>query len=217
MALPLIDRLLTIVVTATLTSAAWIVVGSVYVDRPDSGADSVERNSAAVADEQQLSPSPSPTGPTGASERLMIPVAGIAASQLSDTFDDARGGGERVHEALDIMAPAGTPVLAAGPGTVEKLFRSDAGGNTIYVRSGDRQMIHYYAHLQDYVPGLEEGRQVSRGQRLGSVGSSGNADPAAPHLHFAILRTTADAAWWEPATAVNPFPLLVGTPAQIAR
>ena len=218
MALPLIDRLLTIVVTATLTSAAWIVIGSIYVDRPGSSARPAERNSAAVADEQQLAPSaPGPASPPGASDRLMIPVAGIAASQLSDTFDDARGGGDRAHEALDIMAPAGTPVLAAGPGTVEKLFRSDAGGNTIYVRSGDRQMIHYYAHLQDYAPGVKEGRQVSRGERLGSVGSSGNADPAAPHLHFAILRTTADAEWWEPATAVNPFPLLEGTPSQVAR
>ena len=148
---------------------------------------------------------------------LAIPVAGVSASQLSDTFDDARGGGDRTHEALDIMAPAGTPVLAAGAGTVEKLFRSDAGGNTVYVRSADRRMIHYYAHLQDYAPGLQEGRQVSRGERLGSVGSSGNADPAAPHLHFAILRTTAEAEWWEPATPVNPFPLLDGTPAHVPR
>ena len=106
------------------------------------------------------------------------------------------------------MAAAGTPVVAAAPGTVERLFQSDAGGNTIYVRSQDRQTIHYYAHLQDYAPGLREGQSVQRGQRLGSVGSSGNADPAAPHLHFAIMRTTPDAEWWEPATAVNPYPLL---------
>jgi murein DD-endopeptidase MepM/ murein hydrolase activator NlpD len=219
MALPLIDRVLTIVVTATLTSAAWIVFGSVYLDDPEAGTtspeSSPERKSAAVADEQQ----PVPAGPdsTGVAGGLAIPVAGVSASQLSDTFDDARGGGERAHEALDIMAPAGTAVLAAGPGTIEKLFRSDAGGKTIYVRSADRRMIHYYAHLQDYASGLKEGRQVSRGQRLGTVGSTGNADPAAPHLHFAILRTTPDAEWWEPATALNPFPLLDGTPAQIAR
>ncbi len=214
MALPIIDRLLTIVVTATLTSAAWIVFGSIYLEDPGGGTTSPERKSAAVADEQQPFPD-APVSP-GVAGGLAIPVAGVSAAQLSDTFDDARGG-DRVHEALDIMAPAGTAVLAAGPGTVEKLFRSDAGGNTIYVRSVDRRMIHYYAHLQDYAPGLKEGRQVSRGERLGSVGSSGNADPAAPHLHFAVLNTTPDAEWWEPATALNPFPLLYGTPAQVAR
>ena len=213
MALPFIDRLLTIVVTATLTSAAWIVIGSGYVERPEAVVEPAVGISPAVADGPQAAPAdePAPTLPAGAAGQLTIPVAGVSASQLGDTFDDARGGGARIHEALDIMAPAGTAVIAAGPGTVEKLFRSDAGGNTIYVRSGDRQTIHYYAHLQDYAPGLKEGQAVARGQRLGSVGSSGNADPAAPHLHFAVLRTLPDAEWWEPATAINPFPLLRGT------
>ena len=94
--------------------------------------------------------------------------------------------------------------------TVERLFQSQAGGNTIYVRSNDRRTIHYYAHLDAYAPGLEEGKRVSRGELLGTVGSSGNASPDAPHLHFAILRTTPDAEWWEPATAINPYPLLKG-------
>ena len=160
-------------------------------------------------------PNPAPSTPAIASPQpgevgeLAIPVAGVTATQLADTFSDERDG-TRLHEALDIMAAAGTPVVAAASGTVERLFQSDAGGNTVYVRSPDRQTIHYYAHLQDYAPGLSEGQSVQRGQRLGSVGSSGNADPAAPHLHFAILRTTRDAEWWEPATAVNPYPLLRG-------
>ena len=132
----------------------------------------------------------------------------MRAEQLGDTFTDERGGGERLHEALDIMAPRGTRVLAAAPGTVERLFQSQAGGNTIYVRSNDRRTIHYYAHLDAYAPGLEEGDRVSRGEVIGTVGSSGNASEEAPHLHFAILRTTPDAEWWEPATAINPYPLL---------
>jgi murein DD-endopeptidase MepM/ murein hydrolase activator NlpD len=106
------------------------------------------------------------------------------------------------------MAPKGTSVLSSAPGTIEKLFRSKAGGNTIYVRSTDGETIYYYAHLDSYAEGLREGQRVRRGQRLGMVGSSGNASAEAPHLHFAILQTTADAEWWEPANAVNPYPLL---------
>jgi murein DD-endopeptidase MepM/ murein hydrolase activator NlpD len=197
MALNLADRLLTIVVTATLTSAAWIVVGSTYVDRIDEAPPTASPTPRPAAASRAVAA----TGP------LLIPVAGVAASQLSDTFNETRGG-ERRHEALDIMAPAGTPVLAAAGGTVEELFKSDEGGNTVYVRSPDRRTIHYYAHLQGYAPGLKEGSQVDRGQPLGTVGSTGNADPAAPHLHFAIMRTAVDAEWWEPATAINPYPLL---------
>jgi len=206
MALDLADRILTIVVTATLTSAAWIVVGTTDVDRIDKPAPTASPSpGTAVASPTPQAPAPSPAvAPSGP---LLIPVAGVAFSQLSDTFNQTRGG-ERRHEALDIMAPAGTPVLAAAGGTVEKLFKSDAGGNTVYVRSPDRRTLHYYAHLQAYAPGLKEGAEVQRGERLGTVGASGNADPAAPHLHFAILRTTADAKWWEPTTPINPYPLL---------
>lgn len=197
MALDLADRLLTIAVTATLTSAVWIVVGSTYVDRVEE-----PRPSPSSAPQQAVAAS-------AASGPLLVPVAGVAASQLSDTFGDARGG-ERRHEALDIPAPAGTPVIAAAGGTIEKLFRSEEGGNTVYVRSPDRRILYYYAHLQAYAPGLEAGNAVARGQRLGMVGSSGNADPSAPHLHFAVMRTDPDAEWWKPATAINPYPLLTG-------
>lgn len=204
-ALTLADRLLTIVVTATLTSAVWVVVGSGFVfDRAPVAKQAPARGPAAP-----------PAHPTVAAEPdaaavgdLVIPVAGVSPDQLADTFSDARGGGERLHEALDIMAPAGTPVVAAAPGTVEKLFQSNAGGNTIYLRSPDRRTIYYYAHLQGYAPGLTEGQEVTRGQRIGAVGATGNADPSAPHLHFAIMSTTPDAQWWDPATAINPYPLL---------
>jgi murein DD-endopeptidase MepM/ murein hydrolase activator NlpD len=142
------------------------------------------------------------------SRQLLIPVQNIRPADLTDTYSDSRGGGTRLHEALDIMAPKGTSVLSSAPGMIEKLFRSKAGGNTIYVRSTDGETIYYYAHLDAYAEGLREGQRVRRGQRLGMVGSSGNASAEAPHLHFAILQTTADAEWWEPANAVNPYPLL---------
>jgi murein DD-endopeptidase MepM/ murein hydrolase activator NlpD len=208
MGMNLADRFLTIVVTATLTSAAWIVVGSTYVGRDREEAAPATRVTPAAA---ETTPAATPAATSTAAEAadgpLTVPVAGIARSRLSDTFDDSRGGG-RLHEALDIMAPTGTPVLAAAAGRVEKLFRSDAGGNTVYVRSDDRRTLYYYAHLDAYAPDLREGRQVERGERLGTVGATGNANPAAPHLHFAVMRTAPDAAWWEPATALNPYPLL---------
>lgn len=217
MASRFVDRLQTAAITATLTSAAWIVFGSIYlggVGRP--ATDGIADSPGSVAEQQRR---PVPAGasegaevvPPASAAGLVVPVVGVAPNQLADTFGDARGGGTRLHEALDIMAPAGTPVIAAGPGTIERLFVSDDGGNTVYVRSADRLTIHYYAHLREYVPGLAEGQAVRRGQRLGTVGTSGNADPAAPHLHFAVMRTTVDAEWWEPATALNPFSLLTGT------
>jgi murein DD-endopeptidase MepM/ murein hydrolase activator NlpD len=197
-----LDRLQTIVATATVTSAVWIVVGTVYVDRNDDrGGGSVPEGAA---------PAVQAVAPTGesppAGDRLTIPVVGVGPAQLVDSFADARGG--RKHEAIDIAAPAGTAVVAAAPGTVEKLYVSEEGGNAIYVRSNDRRTIHYYAHLRTYAAGLAEGQRVSRGQQLGEVGSTGNADPAAPHLHFAVFRTSPEARWWESGTADNPYPLL---------
>lgn len=140
---------------------------------------------------------------------LEIPVEGIAASQLTDTFRDARAEG-RVHDAIDIMAPRGTPVLAAAAGRVEKLFRSRDGGITVYERSLDGRRIYYYAHLDAYAPGLREGMALRIGQPIGTVGSTGNANPDAPHLHFAILATSPEAKWWDKAEAINPYPLLTG-------
>ena len=206
MALNLADRVLTVAVTATLTSAAWIV-----------GLSGAERETEPVAalpepaHAKSVRPAAAVPATTPAGQGWLIPVAGVESGELIDTFDDERGTGERRHEALDIAASAGTPVLAAAPGRVEKLFRSDEGGNTIYIRSADGRTLSYYAHLQDYEPGLREGARVARGERLGTVGSSGNADPAAPHLHFAILRTTPDAEWWEPGEPINPYPLLRGS------
>jgi murein DD-endopeptidase MepM/ murein hydrolase activator NlpD len=220
MSLNLADRLLTIVVTAAATSAVWLVAGNTRIGTDLSGtAENVgSRLSRMAGGEKGDRPGAAvhpaavaaPEGEGEGSGGLLIPVAGVSKDELTNSFRDARGGGSRLHEALDIMAPAGTPVLAAAPGTIEKLFRSGDGGNTIYVRSDDRRTIHYYAHLDRYAPALAEGMIVRRAQPLGTVGASGNADPSAPHLHFAVLRTTPAADWWEPATAINPYPLIVG-------
>jgi murein DD-endopeptidase MepM/ murein hydrolase activator NlpD len=199
--LALLDRLQTIVATATVTSAVWIVVGTVYVD----GGSDEPVGSATPARSAAPGTGPESAAPA-AGGGLTIPVVGVAAGELTNTFADDRGG--RRHEAIDIMAPAGTPVIAAGAGTVEKLFVSEQGGNTVYIRSDDRRTIHYYAHLQAYAPGLAEGQPVRRGERLGTVGFSGNADPAAPHLHFAVMRVAPEAQWWESGAPIDPFPLL---------
>lgn len=155
----------------------------------------------AVAD-----PDPRHAPPAG----LLVPVQGVRPADLHDTFGDARGS-ERQHEALDIMAPAGTPVLAVADGHVEKLFDSERGGLTIYQFEPSGRWCYYYAHLQRYASGLAEGAQVRRGEVLGYVGSSGNADPAAPHLHFAVFELGPERQWWT-GTPVNPYPLLAGTP-----
>ena len=144
-------------------------------------------------------------GPAG----LVIPVAGIKASQLVDTFTAARSGGARSHDAIDIMAPDGTPVFAAADGTVEKLFDSARGGITLYERSSDHRWVYYYAHLSAYAPGLAEGQTVKRGQMIGRVGHSGDASPDGPHLHFAINQMAAGEKWWR-GTPINPYPLLAG-------
>lgn len=137
---------------------------------------------------------------------ILIPVRGIRASQLKDTFAEARGGGRR-HRAMDILAPRGTEVVAAVDGTIRKLFTSKAGGVTIYQFDASEERVYYYAHLDRYADGLAEGQFVKQGTVIGYVGTTGNAPPGTPHLHFAIEELTAEKLWWK-ATPVNPYPLL---------
>jgi peptidoglycan LD-endopeptidase LytH len=138
--------------------------------------------------------------------RLEMPVEGITPSQLTDTFTDSRALG-RPHEAIDIMAPKGTPVHAVEDGTVVKLFTSVAGGLTIYQFDPSSTFSYYYAHLDSYARGIKEGQAVRRGDVIGYVGSTGNASEKAPHLHFAIYRLKADHKWWQ-GDPVNPYPVL---------
>ncbi len=136
---------------------------------------------------------------------LTIPVRGVAAGALVRSFDQARG--DRRHEALDIMAPAGTPVVAVEDGTVAKLFTSEAGGLTIYQFDPSRVVAYYYAHLDAYAQGLTEGATVRRGEVIGYVGSTGNADAQAPHLHFAVFELGPDRRWWE-GTPIDPYEVI---------
>lgn len=136
---------------------------------------------------------------------FVIPVQGISADQLVRTFDDARG--SRRHEAIDILAPMGTPVLAVEDGRIARLFTSKAGGITIYQFDPSERFCYYYAHLQRYADGLTEGDTVRKGQLIGYVGVTGNAPKDTPHLHFAIFRLTAEKRWWE-GTPIDPYDFL---------
>ena len=138
--------------------------------------------------------------------KLIIPVAGVRPNQLLDTFDDARSEG-RVHDAIDIPAAAGTPVLATADGQIVKLFQSERGGTTIYQSSPDKKLIFYYAHLQQYAPGISEGMLVKQGQVIAYVGDTGNAGAGNYHLHFSIAIVSDAKRYWE-GTNINPYPLL---------
>jgi murein DD-endopeptidase MepM/ murein hydrolase activator NlpD len=171
------------------------------------------------------SPSPTPAASPGASSQaqglsgeqasalalmhLLIPVEGVAPNQLQDTFKDARSEG-RVHDAIDIIAPRGTPVLAATDGRVVKLFKSAKGGITFYqLAAADEHYVLYYAHLERYADGLSEGHVARRGETLAYVGDTGNAAPGNTHLHFQIYRVEDPKHFWT-GENLNPYPLLRG-------
>jgi murein DD-endopeptidase MepM/ murein hydrolase activator NlpD len=139
--------------------------------------------------------------------KIELPIAGLKLSDLHDTFNETRGDSRR-HGAQDILAPRGTPVHAVVEGNVVKLFTSEKGGLTVYQFDNAREYCYYYAHLDRYAEGLREGMLLRPGDVLGYVGSTGNADPRTPHLHFEILRLGPDKQWWK-GTPVNPYPLLV--------
>ena len=142
-----------------------------------------------------------------ATRNLLIPVAGVTASQLHDTFNQARSEGRR-HDAIDIMAPQGTPVLATADGVVMKLFQSDKGGVTLYELDPSGSYVYYYAHLMRYADGIAEGKQLRRGEVIAYVGDTGNAGAGNYHLHFAISKITSPRQW-SGGDAINPYPLLV--------
>jgi murein DD-endopeptidase MepM/ murein hydrolase activator NlpD len=196
----------TVLLTAVVTSAFWIwFYGTVPQPRPEVARSgpvvTVKPENAppvVVAEQVQVAPS-----------GLAIPVVGVKPDQLTDTFDQGRANGRR-HDAIDIMAAEGTPVIAAADGTIEKLFFSNGGGGiTVYERSPDHKWVYYYAHLSAYAPGLAEGQQVKRGQVIARVGHTGDASAAGPHLHFAINSMAPDERWWD-GTPINPYPLLAG-------
>lgn len=147
------------------------------------------------------------SSPSELAERdLVIPVEGIGPDQLVRSYDDERGGA-RVHEAIDILAPRGTPVRAVEDGTVARLFNSKAGGITVYQFDPTERFCYYYAHLDRYADNLKEGERVRKGQVIGYVGVSGNAPKDTPHLHFAVFRLTDAKRWWE-GTPIDPYDIL---------
>jgi peptidoglycan LD-endopeptidase LytH len=137
---------------------------------------------------------------------LAFPVQGVAPDRLINSFQESRGAGTRLHRAVDIMAPRRTPVRAVEAGTIARLDSSAAGGISVYQFDPDQRYCYYYAHLDAYAPGLEEGDKVERGQVLGYVGTTGNAPKTTPHLHFAIYRLSDSKQWWA-GTALNPYPV----------
>lgn len=138
--------------------------------------------------------------------RLELPLRGATKEELHQSFDETRGSTRR-HEAIDILAPRHTPVLAIEEGTIARLFYSEAGGITVYQFDPTGSYVYYYAHLERYAEGLKEGDRVERGQVLGYVGTSGNAPENTPHLHFAIFRLTEKKQWWQ-GTPVDPYEVL---------
>lgn len=140
---------------------------------------------------------------------LVMPVEGADIAKVADSWGAARDGGARQHHGTDIMAPSGTAVLAAAPGTIEKLYFSKGGGGiSIYQRSEDGRWEFYYAHLGGYAPGLTEGQRVTAGQPIAYVGDTGNAAPGVHHLHFGVSQMQPGEGWWQ-GTPIDPYPLLL--------
>ena len=145
-------------------------------------------------------------GATSSLLEMTPPIGGLALADLRDMFEETHNG--HPHEAIDIQEPRGTPVRAVVSGTVRKLFLSKPGGNTIYEFDEIEEYCYYYAHLDGYAEGLREGMRVERGEVIGFVGSTGNADSRTPHLHFAIFELGPKKQWWK-GKAIDPYPGLV--------
>ena len=209
------DSLAALAAAAAADSAAGSIVvagGSADAGEPATATDSLV---AAPSDKARVSTPAADTTQMFATDAelrelaatLRIPVEGVEPAELYDSFTDARG--ERVHEAIDIHAPRGTPVLAATDGRVLRTHESEAGGLMVYATDASDRFILMYGHLDRYASGLAEGAPLRRGQVVGYVGTSGNAAEDAPHLHFVIARGRPGGSWWR-GTPVNPYPLLRG-------
>ena len=185
-----------------LTCIGWFAWSAAEV-RPVPGTTSAI---AARSSVPARAPDVVPAGAPASGGALLMPVAGADPARFRDSFREMRG--TRRHEAIDILAPRGTAVIAADDGVVKKLFTSVAGGITVYQFDPAERFCYYYAHLDRYADDLHEGQMLHRGEILGYVGTTGNAPENTPHLHFALIRLDPDKRWWK-GTYVNPYPLLV--------
>src|SRR3954471_12457868 len=138
---------------------------------------------------------------------LMIPVAGVNSSRIEDSFTAGRDGGERQHNAVDILAPRNTPIVAADDGVILRMSNNQLGGITIYAADRDHEFVYYYAHLDHYRDGVSEGQKIRKGDTIGFVGTTGNAPKDVPHLHFQIMLWPSDGKYWN-GEPVNPYPVL---------
>ncbi len=169
--------------------------------------------------------SPPPAAPLAFSDEeylrarsLMVPVDGVRPEKVADTYWQDRDGGARTHQALDILAARGTPVLSADSGTVLRLTKNTLGGITIYATDPERRFVFYYAHLDHYAKGLYEGKLIAQGEVIGYVGTTGNAPKNTPHLHFQVMRLVDVRQWWNgPPVDPRPFLTQLGAPAGTSR
>jgi len=200
-------KVFALVSVAAIALLAWMAAGS----NPPVTTKAMGGTSGQLVRQPERLPDTPPPIPSLYSDSprpMIIPVAGVDRSAIHDMFNDVRG--NRRHEAVDIMAPRGTPVLATDDGVVKKLFTSVPGGLTVYEFDPDERYCYYYAHLDHYADGLHEGQLLHRGEVLGYVGTTGNAPANAPHLHFAVIRLDEGKQWWK-GSYVNPYPLLAGS------
>ena len=170
--------------------------GSEISGRSDASSGSVVPGGSDIADGSDAS------AIAGLRLGIVVPVRGIAPNDLRDTYTESRG--SRLHEALDIPAPRGTPVVSAAAGRVVQLHDSKAGGLMVYAADPGDRFILLYGHLDSYAPGLRVGMPLAAGQQIGAVGTTGNAPPGTPHLHFAVLRGTPSSQWWR-GSPINPY------------
>lgn len=160
-----------------------------------------------------IGPTPAHAGPLNAKvstddldalweRQLMVPVEGIPRAALRDNYTAKRAAG--IHGALDILAPRYTAVVASDDLVIGRLFSGPVGGIVIYAYDPEQRFVYYYAHLERYRKGLAVGDRVAKGSVIGYVGTTGNAPPDTPHLHFQVMKRAVGRAWWD-GPAINPF------------
>lgn len=205
-------RIRTLVVSGAIIAAVITLIAllTVLSNRRRSTVITVQEHPTSAAEAKSTAVSgrnsPIPTPASTPAGKLLIPVAGIKPEQLRDTFAETRSEG-RVHDAIDIPAPKGTPVIAAADGTIVKLYMSEFGGITIYQVSPDGKFVYYYAHLDRYADGLAEGHFAKQGETIAYVGDTGNAGAGNYHLHFSVAEISSPKDFWH-GVNINPYPLL---------
>ncbi len=202
-----------------LVAGACARPAPVLVPAPLEGPDALSSSSAAAATPAPTPPSSQPAAPLPSTRtavltpadalagRLMLPVAGADASKLYDSFDDGRDG-ERKHNAIDILAPRGTPILAADDGKVLRMSTNTLGGITLCASDANARFVYYYAHMDHYSKAMSEGRRLTKGDTIGFVGTTGNAPKDTPHLHFQIMLMPSDGGRYCNGEPIDPYPLL---------